>query len=68
MRSDADHPWFRPLWTRILVTLVCAAWAALEWWSGPSMWAWIASGMTLYAVWLFLLPRRGTVDDGKTKE
>jgi hypothetical protein len=27
---DTDHPWFRPLWVRILVVALCAGWAALE--------------------------------------
>ena len=64
LKSDADHPFFRPLWRRVAITLVCAAWAALEWYGGgQSMWAWIATGMTAYAIWVFPLPKRGAEQD-----
>jgi hypothetical protein len=53
--KDAEHPFFRPLWRRIAVVAVCAAWAALEYSNGQTMWATIAGGMALYGAWLFLL-------------
>ena len=68
LKSDADHPFFRPLWRRVAITLVCAVWAALELYGGgQSMWAWIATGMTAYAIWAFLLPKRGT-EENKIQE
>lgn len=67
MRSDADHPFFKPLWRRIAITAICAIWAGLEWYGGDQMWTLIASGMTLYAVWLFLLPKRGGKTDKTPK-
>jgi hypothetical protein len=65
LKSEADHPFFRPLWRRVAITLVCAVWAALEWYGGQSMWAWIATGMTAYAVWMFLLSKRGAETNEK---
>ena len=53
--KDRDHPFFRPLYRRILVTLFCAAWAAWEIYNGEQLWAYITMGITAYSAWVFLL-------------
>ena len=53
--KDRDHPFFRPLYRRVLVTLFCAAWAAWEVYNGERMWSYIAMGITAYSFWVFLL-------------
>jgi hypothetical protein len=51
---DADHPFFRPLWRRIAVVVVCVAWMVLEFATGQPFWGTSAAGMTGYAVWVYL--------------
>jgi hypothetical protein len=51
--KDHEHPFFRPLWRRILVVVICAAWAVFEYTMGSSGWALAALGFTAYAIWQF---------------
>jgi hypothetical protein len=51
---DADHPFFRPLWRRIAIVAVCAAWTTFEFATQQPFWGTIAAGMTAYAVWTYL--------------
>lgn len=53
---------FRPLWLRVGIVIACAGWAALEWANGESGWAMLATGLTGWGVWSFLIayePPRG---------
>jgi hypothetical protein len=62
----APHPWFEPLYRRVLTTLVCALWLAFEAWVAPgSIWFLLAIGATAYAVWDFFLSGhyRGAPDE-----
>lgn len=53
-QSDADF--FRPLWRRILVTLVVAGWCAYETlFSHDGLWIAITSVALVYCVWNFFL-------------
>jgi hypothetical protein len=53
--KESDANFFRPLWRRIAVVVVCAVWAALELWHGEATWIAIAIGFLAYAVWAFLI-------------
>ena len=58
--SEAEgHPWFRPLYRRVLVTLLCACWLAFELaLGGETLWLYLSGGCLAYAVWeLFLRGR-----------
>lgn len=55
MMRDADHPWMRPLWRRVALVAVCAAWAAIELATGSPGWALLAGGMAAYGAWIFLI-------------
>lgn len=50
---DTDHPFFRPVWVRILVVAVCLGWAVLEFVTGAPFWGVIFGGLGAYAVWGF---------------
>lgn len=52
---DRDIKFFRPLWRRVAVVLVCAAWALLELRGGDQLWIAITLGLTAYAVWQFFI-------------
>ena len=50
------HPWFNPLYRRVLTACVCVIWLAVEAYSDPgSIWSLLAMGVTAWAVWDFFL-------------
>ncbi len=51
--KDSEHPFFRPLWRRVVVVAVCLAWSVIEFATGTPFWGVIALGFTGYAVWQF---------------
>lgn len=55
MNSDANHPWLRPLWRRVLVTAICFAIALWDLWNGDYVWALIFGGMGGYAIHIFFI-------------
>lgn len=49
------HPWFNPLWRRVLVFAVCFAWFLGELWGGDRFWQGMTFLLTAYAAWDFFL-------------
>ena len=64
LKSDADHPFFRPLWRRIAVFVVCLVWSALEFYGGSQNWGVIALGFAGYAAYAYLF-RYSPPDENK---
>ena len=58
MLIDPDHPFFRPLWSRILCTLTPFLWAGVEWTNDQPLWAGIFVAIGLYMVYALFLRRR----------
>jgi hypothetical protein len=52
---DLNHPFFRPLWLRVLVVALCLGWAAFEIAAGSPMWAILFGALGLYAAWGFFV-------------
>jgi len=52
---DTDHPFFRPLWIRILLVAVCAGWGILEFVTGSPFWGVLFLGLGAYAAWGFFM-------------
>ena len=50
---DTDHPFFRPLWIRLLVVAVCFAWAIFEFTTASAFWGVLFLGLGAYAAWGF---------------
>ncbi|ACM35032.1 MULTISPECIES: hypothetical protein [Rhizobium/Agrobacterium group] len=54
---DPHHPFFKPLWVRILVVLVPLVWAGIELYNGSQTWAMISLALGFYAglqlFWVF---------------
>jgi len=48
---DLHHPFFIPLWRRVLTVAVAASWTLIELLSGASGWALLAAAMTAWAIW-----------------
>ena len=54
--SEQNHPFYRPLWRRIVIVLIVAAWFASEIWRGSDgLWVALSGAMLAYAVWTFLI-------------
>ena len=53
---DQAHPFYQPLWRRILIVAVIAGWLAFElMFTQNALWMTIAGGALAYAVWSFLV-------------
>ena len=64
---DTDHPFFKPLWIRIVVVAVAAGWALFEFSSGSAVWGGIFlvfAVLSAYGFFLNFHPDR-TKRDGK---
>ena len=53
--KDRNHPFFRPLWLRIAIVVVCFGWALVELYTNNPGWALLSAAIGAYAVWAFLL-------------
>ncbi|MCC6206466.1 MAG: DUF3329 domain-containing protein [Hyphomicrobiales bacterium] len=52
---DNEHPFFRPLWRRILLVAVCVGWSIFEFSMDAPTWGYIALAFAAYGAWQFLL-------------
>jgi len=54
--ADNSHPFFRPLWRRVVLVAFCAAWALFELlYVGDQTWAIMVGIVAAYAAWAFLI-------------
>ncbi|WP_172292157.1 DUF3329 domain-containing protein [Pseudoruegeria sp. HB172150] len=52
---DTSHPFYRPLWVRIAVTLFCLAWGAFEGVNGNGFWASLFIGLGILCAYEFFI-------------
>jgi hypothetical protein len=50
---DLDHPFFRPLWIRVLIVAVSLGWALFEFAGGSPFWAILFGAIGVYAGYKF---------------
>jgi hypothetical protein len=51
-----DHPFYKPLWRRVMIVLVTALWAGLEAFVlRDGMWTVVAGAFFAFSVWAFLI-------------
>ncbi|KQY15458.1 hypothetical protein [Rhizobium sp. Root482] len=65
---DADHPFYRPLWVRLLVIAFCVGWTAFEFWNGNTTWGMIflaVSAYTTCVLVIFFKPKPETIEPAK---
>ncbi|WP_274426915.1 hypothetical protein [Chelativorans sp. YIM 93263] len=63
---DLYHPFFRPLWRRVAVIVVCLGWGIFEFSMDEPFWGALFSGLGVYCAWVFLFdykPDTGTDSD-----
>ena len=54
--ADQNHPFYKPLWRRLLLVALIGAWAAYE--IGvvrDGMWMVLTGGLLAYALWNFII-------------
>ncbi len=63
--GPVEHPWFDPLWRRVLLVLFCGAWAGMEYYLGNITWVYIIGAITGYAAWAYLIGYKGPDDPSR---
>jgi hypothetical protein len=58
---DRDHPFYKPLWRRVVLCCVLASWVLMEIVARDAMWMIIAGALFVVCVWQFLItwPKSG---------
>ncbi|MBB4063283.1 DUF3329 domain-containing protein [Gellertiella hungarica] len=58
---DPKHPFYRPLWVRLLVVAICAVWFVVELVIGSPFFMVIMGALTVYTAWVLVIrfPRDG---------
>jgi hypothetical protein len=52
---DLDHPFFRPLWLRMVIVAGCLGWACVELAGGAPGWAILFGAVGIYAAYRFFV-------------
>ena len=52
---DLNHPFFRPLWIRVLVVALCLGWSVFEFAGGAPMWGILFGAVGLYSAYGFFV-------------
>jgi hypothetical protein len=68
MPSDAEHPFFRPLWRRIVLVVFCFGWAGFEFYHGNQTWGLITLAVAAYGVWTFFIAYKPPPDDPEAND
>lgn len=55
---DFTHPFFEPLWRRIVIFLICMGWGAFEFATGAPFWGTVFMGAGAFAGWHFFINRQ----------
>jgi len=52
---DLDHPFFKPLWLRVAIVVVCLGWAAFEFVGGSPFWGILFGAIGVYSAYRFFV-------------
>ena len=52
---EVRHPFFRPLWRRVVVVAICAAWGLVELSGGNTFWVVLFWGIGAICAWEFFV-------------
>jgi hypothetical protein len=52
---DLQHPFYKPLWIRVLITAVCLGWTVVELLGGNVFWAILFGSVGVYAFHQFFI-------------
>ncbi|WP_245515274.1 DUF3329 domain-containing protein [Rhizobium deserti] len=54
---DANHPFYRPLWRRLMIPIVCLIWVCFELYAGGPIWAAMVGAVGLYATYKLFIEK-----------
>lgn len=63
---DVNHPFFRPLWRRVLTVVLPLAWAGVEIATGSVGWGMLFGAAGLYAGYQFFVVKAAAGEEGET--
>jgi len=63
---DLQTDFFKPLWIRVAVVVVCLGWAVFEFTTGAVFWGMLFGGMGVYALWQFFLDNWPASEDANS--
>ena len=52
---DVQHPFFKPLWLRVVIFGFCLAWAIFEFATGAPFWGVLFGAIGVYCGWQFFV-------------
>ena len=53
---EQQHPFYKPLWRRIVIVAVVAFWTGFEYFTGAGgLWLTLAGGMLAYSIYVFFI-------------
>ncbi len=55
MEKDANHPWFRPLWVRVLVVAIALGMAVWDGINANYGWALLFGAAAVYGIYAFFI-------------
>lgn len=68
---DPDHPFYKPLWRRILIVAICFFWTGIEFWFGETTWGMIFLAVAAYVACVLLIffkPKEVAVEEAKPND
>lgn len=51
---DIGHPFYRPLWRRVVIVAICFGWGLFEFWSGAPVWGALFCAGGAWCAWALL--------------
>ncbi|WP_417263468.1 hypothetical protein [Celeribacter sp.] len=64
---DLDHPFFRPLATRLAVVAVCFGWGVFETFQGSDAFALLFFGLSVYSAYRFFIAANSAPDASRSE-
>jgi hypothetical protein len=68
MIIDTKHPFYRPLWVRVLIVSFCALWCGVEFYNHEPFWGTVVGGIAVYSAYVLLLGFKPSVDEAAKPE
>lgn len=60
---DTNHPFYRPLWVRLLIVAACTVWATIEFYYNQPFWGTIVGGIAIYGAYTLLYAYKPPVEE-----
>jgi hypothetical protein len=63
--GPVEHPWFDPLWRRIVLVVFCFGWTGVEYYFGNKTWVYIVGAIAVFAAYAYLYAYKGPDDPSR---